>query len=87
MLHVMEEAVRFGFAETNADAFVIEAGGATAGIVFAVAEGVQFAASDQLYWSIDGRIFESIAAARRAIEQLHRVSPNAFLRGRFRRVA
>ena len=61
--------------DPNADACAIEVGGQTAGIAFSVADGVRFAASEALYWSVDGQTFESISAARRTLERLYCAQP------------
>ena len=61
--------------DPNADAYAIEVGGQTAGIAFSVADGVRFAASHALYWSVDGQTFESISAARRTLERLYCAQP------------
>jgi hypothetical protein len=52
------------------DAFVIQSGDLTAGIVVAERSGVRFYASEREFHGLDGRIFKNIRAARQAVDRL-----------------
>jgi hypothetical protein len=52
------------------DAFVIQSGDLTAGIVIVERGGVRFYASEREFHGLDGRIFKSIRAARQAVDRL-----------------
>jgi hypothetical protein len=57
------------------DAFIIQSGDLTAGIVVLERSGVRFYASEREFHGLDGRIFKNIRAARQAVDQLQHNPP------------
>ncbi len=53
-----------------ADAYVIETGGETAGIVVLEKGGVRFYASEATFFPLDGKSFLNVNAVHRAVSEL-----------------
>ncbi len=60
-----------------ADAFVLEVGSITAGIVVRQRRGVLFYASESRLYTLDGKTYRSIADARLAVAELLRAQNSA----------
>lgn len=70
-----------------ADAYIIETEGETAGIVVRERRGVRFFASEPGFFALDGRSFDSLRAAHRAVEELRQARRSDTSSGRLKSAA
>lgn len=70
-----------------ADAYVIETAGETAGIVVREKRGVRFFAAEAAFYPLDGKTFDSVNAAHRAVGDLRRGRAGRSQRGALRTAA
>jgi hypothetical protein len=57
-----------------ADAYILETGEDTAGIVVAETGGLRFYAAGRPFFQIDGVLYHSLKAARRAVDSVSRAA-------------